>query len=155
MDLDSDDGRPKRGKGKAKARQRELEIAAAALTLDSDSDDGRPRKGKGKKAGKGKQKPPAERDDAPAPAKAKKALPAHVHALSTMSDAELRKQILECAEQVEKEAAVDGPLGEEWEAVMLIDPASLKTINDLLQKESRGRGRTETLALNAATNASA
>ncbi|KZW02640.1 SBDS-domain-containing protein [Exidia glandulosa HHB12029] len=148
IDSDSDDGRPKRGKGKAKARQRELEIAAASLTLDSDSDDGRPRKGKGKKA-KGKQKPPVEHDDAPAPAKAKKALPAHVQQLSSISDAELRKRIVECAEQVEKETTNDGALGDEWEVVMLIDPASLKTINDLLQKESRGRGRTETLALNA------
>jgi hypothetical protein len=31
--------------------------------------------------------------------------------------------------------------------VLLIDPGQLKIINDLLQKESRGRGRTETLAM--------
>lgn len=149
-DSDSEDGRPKRGKAKAKSRQRDLELAAAAasLQLDDSSDDGRPRRGKAKKAAKGKQKDSAADADAPAPAAKSKKAAAAPAAKATLSEEELRKRILECAEQVEKETS----LGEEWDAVMLIDPAQLKTINDLLQKESRGRGRTETLALNASAS---
>lgn len=33
--------------------------------------------------------------------------------------------------------------------VMLIDPAQFKTINDILQKECKGRGRLETLEFSA------
>ncbi|KAI0735915.1 Shwachman-Bodian-diamond syndrome protein [Earliella scabrosa] len=62
------------------------------------------------------------------------------------ADAEkLRTKILESAEQVEK----DEKGAEEWEATMLIDPGQFRIINELLQKECKGRGRLETLTFAA------
>ncbi|KAJ7226086.1 SBDS protein C-terminal domain-containing protein [Mycena pura] len=57
----------------------------------------------------------------------------------------LRDKVIEGAEKVE-----DDTIGQdEWEAIMLIDPGQFRVINDLLQKECKGRGRLETLTLMA------
>jgi len=160
-DEDEDDGPPRKGgakaKGKAKARQqreRELEVAAASLKPEDDSDADSAPKPKGKKA-KAKAAArqlvahAAEESDhgssASAPAARKKLTLAQL-AATTLTEPELRKKLLECADVVERQAPEDA---DEWDAVILIDPGQLKVINDLLQKESRGRGRTETLAVNA------
>ncbi|KJA29330.1 hypothetical protein HYPSUDRAFT_32737 [Hypholoma sublateritium FD-334 SS-4] len=61
-------------------------------------------------------------------------------------DAErLRAQIIEGAEKVER----DDTLESGWEITMLIDPGQFRIFNELLQKESKGRGRLETLAFAA------
>ncbi|RDX51450.1 Shwachman-Bodian-diamond syndrome protein [Lentinus brumalis] len=57
----------------------------------------------------------------------------------------VRPKILESAESVEK----DTQGADEWEAVMLIDPGQFRILNELLQKESKGRGRLETLTFAA------
>jgi len=58
---------------------------------------------------------------------------------------QLREQILEGAEQVE-----DEEMGQtEWKVVMLIDPGQFRVINELLQKESKGKGKLETLTFTA------
>ncbi|EJF58559.1 Shwachman-Bodian-diamond syndrome protein [Dichomitus squalens LYAD-421 SS1] len=57
----------------------------------------------------------------------------------------LRTKVLECAESVEK----DEQGGDEWETVLLIDPGQFRIINELLQKECKGRGRLETLTFAA------
>jgi ribosome maturation protein SDO1 len=62
-------------------------------------------------------------------------------ALPTGDGQRLREKILEGAEKVEKENIGD----EEWDAVMLIDPGQFRLINDLLQKECKGKGRIETI----------
>ncbi|KAF9645034.1 Shwachman-Bodian-diamond syndrome protein [Thelephora ganbajun] len=61
-----------------------------------------------------------------------------------------REQILEGAEQVEDEETGQT----EWEVVMLIDPGQFRVINELLQKECKGKGKLETLtfAATAETN---
>jgi len=57
----------------------------------------------------------------------------------------LRDQMLEGAEQVEEEE-----MGQtEWEVVMLIDPGQFRVINELLQKECKGKGKLETLTFTA------
>ncbi|CDO74788.1 hypothetical protein BN946_scf185001.g36 [Trametes cinnabarina] len=62
------------------------------------------------------------------------------------SDVEkLRAKILEGADTVEK----DEQRSDEWEAILLIDPSQFRVLNDLLQKESKGRGRLETLTFAA------
>jgi len=53
----------------------------------------------------------------------------------------LREKVLGAAEKVEK----DEIKAEGWEAIMLIDPAQFRVINELLQKECKGKGRIETL----------
>ncbi|KAH8101580.1 Shwachman-Bodian-diamond syndrome protein [Cristinia sonorae] len=67
----------------------------------------------------------------------------------TLEDGDARKKIvekvLEGAEKVESEEK--GATA--WESVMLIDPGQFKIINDLLQKECKGRGRLETLTFTA------
>jgi len=63
---------------------------------------------------------------------------------STASE-ELRAKILEAAEKVEHESANE----EDWETTMLIDPGQFRVINDLLQKQAKGRGRLETLTFAA------
>ncbi|KAH7104530.1 SBDS-domain-containing protein [Auriculariales sp. MPI-PUGE-AT-0066] len=157
---DEDDGPRGKGgkaKGKAKARQRDLELAAASLKLEDDSDEDGParpprgKKAKAKAAAAKQLAATAATDDsdrssyfaAPGPKK-KSQLVQHVQA--TLTEAELRKQILQCADVVERHAPDDA---EDWDAVLLIDPGQLKVINDLLQRESRGRGRTETIAVSA------
>ncbi|PBK77589.1 Shwachman-Bodian-diamond syndrome protein [Armillaria solidipes] len=61
----------------------------------------------------------------------------------------LREKILEGAEKVED----DETTKDEWEVVMLIDPGQFRVINEILQKECKGRGRIETMTFAAtATN---
>jgi len=55
----------------------------------------------------------------------------------------LREKVLEGAEKVEH----DETMQEEWEATLLIDPAQFRVINELFQKECKGRGRLETLTV--------
>ncbi|KAF9785945.1 SBDS protein C-terminal domain-containing protein [Thelephora terrestris] len=57
----------------------------------------------------------------------------------------LREHILEGAEQVEEEETGQA----EWDVVMLIDPGQFRVINELLQKECKGKGRMETLTFAA------
>ncbi|KAF9016580.1 Shwachman-Bodian-diamond syndrome protein [Hymenopellis radicata] len=66
-------------------------------------------------------------------------------AISSSPSEELRKKVLDGAEQVEKDEVVE----ENWEVVMLIDPGQFKVINELLQKEAKGRGRIETMTFAA------
>jgi len=61
----------------------------------------------------------------------------------------LREQILEGAEQVEDEETGQT----EWEVVMLIDPGRFRVINELLQKECKGKGKLETLTFAATAQA--
>ncbi|KAG2345321.1 Shwachman-Bodian-diamond syndrome protein [Suillus weaverae] len=56
----------------------------------------------------------------------------------------LQEQLRALAETVEKEDK-----GESWETVMLIEPSQIRTINELLQKECKGKGRVETLTFAA------
>ncbi|TRM62374.1 SBDS protein C-terminal domain-containing protein [Schizophyllum amplum] len=56
-----------------------------------------------------------------------------------------RAKIVEGAEKIETEETP----ADEWEAIMLIDPSQFRVINDLLQKECKGRGRIETLTFAA------
>ncbi|KAK7468494.1 hypothetical protein VKT23_003000 [Stygiomarasmius scandens] len=59
----------------------------------------------------------------------------------------LREKVLEGAEKVE-----DDEMGkDEWEVIMLIDPGQFRIINELLQKECKGRGRIETMTFAATT----
>jgi len=67
--------------------------------------------------------------------------------MPTKEGKRLREQILEGVEKVEEDEMGQ----EEWEAILLIDPSQFKTINDLLQKECKGKGRIETMSF--ATNA--
>jgi len=57
----------------------------------------------------------------------------------------LKEKVLGGAEKVEK----DEVQAEQWEVIMLIDPGQFKVINELLQKESKGKGRIETLTFAA------
>jgi len=57
----------------------------------------------------------------------------------------LRDQVIEGAEQVE-----DEEMGQnEWVVVMLIDPGQFRVVNELLQKECKGKGKLETLTFTA------
>ncbi|KAL4254547.1 SDO1/SBDS family protein [Abortiporus biennis] len=57
----------------------------------------------------------------------------------------LREQIIKGAEKIEEDQ-----MGEQqWDAIMLIDPGQFRVINDLLQKECKGKGRLETMAFAA------
>ncbi|EGN92670.1 hypothetical protein SERLA73DRAFT_116950 [Serpula lacrymans var. lacrymans S7.3] len=68
-----------------------------------------------------------------------------VRVLMPSADAErLREKLLVTAEKVERDET-----GESWEAVLLIDPGQFRVINELLQKECKGRGRVETLTFAA------
>ncbi|KAJ7293887.1 SBDS protein C-terminal domain-containing protein [Mycena rebaudengoi] len=67
--------------------------------------------------------------------------------LPTADGKRLREKIIEGAETVE-----DDEMGkDEWEAIMLIDPGQFRVINELLQKECKGRGRLETMTMSAST----
>jgi len=57
----------------------------------------------------------------------------------------LREKVLEGAEKVEH----DETRQEDWEATLLIDPGQFRVINELFQKECKGRGRLETLTFAA------
>ncbi|THH32618.1 hypothetical protein EUX98_g1588 [Antrodiella citrinella] len=57
----------------------------------------------------------------------------------------LVEKVLAGAEKVENEEKTAAS----WEAVMLIDPGQFRIINDLLQKECKGRGRLETMSFAA------
>ncbi|KAI0762377.1 Shwachman-Bodian-diamond syndrome protein [Fomes fomentarius] len=65
--------------------------------------------------------------------------------IPTANVEKLRTKILESAETVEK----DDQGSDDWETVMLIDPGQFRVINELLQKECKGRGRLETLTFAA------
>ncbi|KAJ3770217.1 Shwachman-Bodian-diamond syndrome protein [Lentinula raphanica] len=57
----------------------------------------------------------------------------------------VREKVLEGAEKVEQDQ-----MGEdEWEVTLLIDPSQFRVINELLQKECKGKGRIETLTFAA------
>ncbi|KAK7688226.1 hypothetical protein QCA50_008596 [Cerrena zonata] len=62
----------------------------------------------------------------------------------------LREKVIEGAEKIENDEMGQ----QQWEAIMLIDPGQFRVINDLLQKECKGRGRIETMtfAATAETN---
>ncbi|KIK04305.1 hypothetical protein K443DRAFT_93487 [Laccaria amethystina LaAM-08-1] len=57
----------------------------------------------------------------------------------------LREQVTACAEKVE----IDNVTQADWEVTMLIDPSQFRLINELLEKECKGRGRMETLSFAA------
>ncbi|KAI0638807.1 Shwachman-Bodian-diamond syndrome protein [Trametes polyzona] len=57
----------------------------------------------------------------------------------------LKSKILGGADSVEK----DEQGSDDWEAILLIDPSQFRVLNDLLQKECKGRGRLETLTFAA------
>ncbi|KAJ8091329.1 hypothetical protein AAF712_013574 [Marasmius tenuissimus] len=62
----------------------------------------------------------------------------------------LREKVLEGAEKVE-----DDEMGNDgWEVVMLIDPGQFRVINELLQKECKGKGRIETMTFAVASASS-
>ncbi|KAF9056404.1 SBDS protein C-terminal domain-containing protein [Panaeolus papilionaceus] len=66
------------------------------------------------------------------------------------ADAEkLKGKITDCAEKVEQEEAGES----DWDITMLIDPGQFRVINELLQKECKGRGRLETLTFAATASA--
>jgi ribosome maturation protein SDO1 len=57
----------------------------------------------------------------------------------------LKEKILEGAEKVENDE-----MGQDkWETVILIDPGQFRIINEILQKECKGRGRIETMSFAA------
>lgn len=65
--------------------------------------------------------------------------------MPTKDGKRLREQIIEGAEKVE-----DDEMGQDqWEVIMLIDPGQFRVINDVLQKECKGRGRIETMTFTA------
>jgi len=65
--------------------------------------------------------------------------------MPTKDGKRLREQIIEGAEKVEEDQMGQ----DEWEVVMLIDPGQFRVINELLQKECKGKGRIETLTFAA------
>ncbi|KAF8807626.1 Shwachman-Bodian-diamond syndrome protein [Phlegmacium glaucopus] len=62
----------------------------------------------------------------------------------------LREKVLEGAEKVEHDETGQ----EDWEAILLIDPGQFRVINELFQKECKGRGRLETLTFAATATTS-
>lgn len=61
----------------------------------------------------------------------------------------LRDEVVKAADSIEHEET-----GEEWEITMLIDPSQFRIINELLQKDCKGRGRLETLTFAATAGSS-
>ncbi|KIY64508.1 Shwachman-Bodian-diamond syndrome protein [Cylindrobasidium torrendii FP15055 ss-10] len=57
----------------------------------------------------------------------------------------LREKVLAVAETVESNESRET----DWEVTMLIDPSQFRVINELIQKECKGKGRMETLAFAA------
>ncbi|KAG6869041.1 hypothetical protein C0993_004714 [Termitomyces sp. T159_Od127] len=68
--------------------------------------------------------------------------------MPTADSKRLRERIIEGAEKVEDDETGQ----EEWEVVMLIDPSQFRVINEVLQKECKGRGRIETMTFSATAN---
>ncbi|KAK7014775.1 hypothetical protein VNI00_019273 [Paramarasmius palmivorus] len=65
--------------------------------------------------------------------------------MPTADGKRLREKVIEGAETVE-----DDEMGkDEWEVIMLIDPGQFRVINELLQKECKGKGRIETMTFAA------
>ncbi|RDB29211.1 Ribosome maturation protein SBDS [Hypsizygus marmoreus] len=69
--------------------------------------------------------------------------------MPTHDSKRLREQIIQGAEKIEDDETGQ----EEWEVVMLIDPGQFRVINEILQKECKGRGRIETMSFAATANA--
>ncbi|KAJ7922934.1 SBDS protein C-terminal domain-containing protein [Mycena leptocephala] len=67
--------------------------------------------------------------------------------MPTADGKRLREKVLEGAETVEEDEMGQ----DEWEVIMLIDPGQFRVINELLQKECKGRGRLETMTMSAPT----
>ncbi|TFK47947.1 Shwachman-Bodian-diamond syndrome protein [Heliocybe sulcata] len=65
--------------------------------------------------------------------------------MPTADGKRLREKVVDGAEKIE----VDETGQEEWEVVMLIDPSHFRVLNELLQKECKGRGRIETMTFTA------
>jgi len=63
----------------------------------------------------------------------------------TADSQRLRGEIVKLGEKVEHEETRE----QEWETTMLIDPSAFRSINELLQKECKNRGRIETLTFAA------
>ncbi|KAL7410686.1 SBDS protein C-terminal domain-containing protein [Mrakia frigida] len=61
--------------------------------------------------------------------------------MPTKDGKRLKEQVIASADTVEE----DDFGSEEWEIIMLIDPGQFRTLMDLLQKETKGKGRLETL----------
>jgi ribosome maturation protein SDO1 len=61
----------------------------------------------------------------------------------------LKAKVHESAEKVEDEEMGE----EEWKTTLLIDPAQLRILNDLLKAEVKGKGRVETLTFAATSTA--
>ncbi|KAG6902989.1 hypothetical protein C0995_008562 [Termitomyces sp. Mi166 len=68
--------------------------------------------------------------------------------MTTADGKRLREKIIEGAEKVEDDETGQ----EEWEVIMLIDPSQFRVINEILQKECKGRGRIETMTFSATAN---
>ncbi|KZT58495.1 Shwachman-Bodian-diamond syndrome protein [Calocera cornea HHB12733] len=54
----------------------------------------------------------------------------------------LKERVTEAAETVEEE-----DWGDDWEAILIIDPGQFKILNELVATELKGRGRIETMSL--------
>ncbi|KAJ4485487.1 SBDS protein C-terminal domain-containing protein [Lentinula aciculospora] len=73
---------------------------------------------------------------------------AHMRVRVTMPSADgkrLREKVLEGGEKVEENEVNQ----DEWEVILLIDPSQFRVINELLQKECKGKGRIETITFAA------
>ncbi|KAF5377246.1 hypothetical protein D9615_006406 [Tricholomella constricta] len=68
--------------------------------------------------------------------------------MPTADSKRLREKITEGAEKIEDDETGQ----EEWEVIMLIDPGQFRVINEILQKECKGRGRIETMSFAATAN---
>ena len=64
--------------------------------------------------------------------------------LPTKEAKRLKEKVLPLLEKVEDEDWAD-----EWELVAVIDPGSLRQINELLETDAKGEGSVETLASSA------
>ncbi|KAJ6519269.1 SBDS protein C-terminal domain-containing protein [Mycena sanguinolenta] len=67
--------------------------------------------------------------------------------MPTIDGKRLKDKVKEGAQTVEEEEMGQN----EWEVIMLIDPGQFRVINELLQKECKGRGRLETITISTST----
>ncbi|KAI0079045.1 Shwachman-Bodian-diamond syndrome protein [Panus rudis PR-1116 ss-1] len=65
--------------------------------------------------------------------------------LPAAEGARLHDDIIKLAEKVEEDQTNE----KQWESVMLIDPSQFRVINEILQKECKGKGRLETMTFAA------
>ncbi|KAF9455259.1 ribosome maturation protein, partial [Collybia nuda] len=65
--------------------------------------------------------------------------------MPTADGKRLREKIVHGAEKIEDDETGQ----EEWQVVMLIEPGQFRVINEILQKECKGRGRIETMSFAA------